>query len=53
MIKQSILFNSQEIDHMKEQMIELEKIFIEKIMGIEEGVGILTRLTQVLTSKIG
>lgn len=30
----------------------MEKEFIERIMGIEEGVAILTRLSQIMESKI-
>jgi hypothetical protein len=52
MIKKSILLNSEEMQHMREKMIELEKEFIERVMGIEEGVAILTRLSQIMESKI-
>jgi hypothetical protein len=51
MIKQSILLNSDEIDHVKAKLIELEKTVIEKVMSIEEGVAILARLTQTIGDK--
>lgn len=35
MIKQSILLNSDEIDHVKLKIVELEKTLIERVMGIE------------------
>lgn len=52
MIKRSILLNSDEIDHVKAKLIELEKTVIEKVMNIEEGVAILARLTQTISEKI-
>ena len=52
MIKKSILLNSEEMEHVRERMIGMEKEFIERIMGIEEGVAILTRLSQIMESKI-
>lgn len=52
MIKKSIMLNSEEMEHMRKRMIGMEKEFIERIMGIEEGVAILTRLSQIMESKI-
>ncbi len=52
MIKKSILLNSDEIDHVKEKVIELEKTVIERVMSIEEGVAILTRILQNIGDKI-
>jgi hypothetical protein len=34
-IKKSILLNSRETEHLREKMVELEKYFIEKMMGVE------------------
>jgi hypothetical protein len=52
MIKQSILLSSHEIDHIKEKMIELEKGFIDRLMGMEEGLSILTRVIHAIEGRL-
>lgn len=52
MIKRSILINSQEIEEMRERVKELERDFAVRIGGLEEGVQILTRVTQMVQGKM-
>ena len=53
MIKRSILTNSEEIQLMKERMIEVENQFLGRIAGMQEGLGIVSRLCEMMEAKIG
>ena len=51
-IKNSILANTEQIEQTKERVEEVEQKYMRRIMDVEEGVRILTRLTQMIDTKI-